>query len=171
MFESVHIGAPPPRCCIFLSSSRTLWLTTGPHCCPAPPVSRVVPRPAALPSLLACLRHERALPHPTAPPRAIPAPRSGCRPHTPLFLSFFLCSVACPSRSPPPPFPSVVLPRATADLGKPLDTHSVLFHVHTRARAPLLLHRLCARLTSSRHWRTLLLSGSCLSTTAACHYR
>jgi hypothetical protein len=105
MFESVHIGAPPPRCCIFLSSSRTLWLTTGPHCCPAPPVSRVVPRPAALPSLLACLRHERALPHPTAPPRAIPAPRSGCRPHTPLFLSFFLCSVACPSRSPPPHFP------------------------------------------------------------------
>jgi hypothetical protein len=55
---------------------------------------------ATLPFLLARLRRERVLPPPTAPPGAISAPCSGCRPHAPLFLSFSLRRVARPSRPP-----------------------------------------------------------------------
>jgi hypothetical protein len=84
------------------------------------------------------------------------------------YLSYFLSS-AWHTRADPPPFPSLVLPRAPADLEKPLAPHSASFRA--RARTPLLLHSLCVHLTSSRHWRSLLLSGSCPGTAVVCDYR
>jgi hypothetical protein len=81
------VGAPPPRCLTFLSSSCTPPLTTGPCCRTAPPVSRVAlrrPRPAALP----CPRNSVA--------RA-PRYRPLC-PGPPLSLPFPFLRVARPSR-------------------------------------------------------------------------
>jgi hypothetical protein len=68
-------------------------------------------RPAALPCSPARLRREHVLSPPTTPLGAIPAPWSGCRPHA--APSFFLSpSAAWHTRADPPPFPSLLSPRA-----------------------------------------------------------
>jgi hypothetical protein len=95
---------------------------TGPRCRPAPPVSRAAPRcpcPVTLPCSPAHLHRERVLLPPTAPPGAIPAPRSDCLTllrsapepelERPSFSTTYApTSLASPTEDPPPPlrFPS-----------------------------------------------------------------
>jgi hypothetical protein len=86
-----------------------------------------------------------------------------------LSLSHFPSSTQ--HRADPPPIFLSCSPHAPADMEKSSVPHSALFHIHTWARAPLLLHRLRACLDGSRHQRPLLLSGSRPSTTAFRHYR
>jgi hypothetical protein len=91
-----HPTAALPRSTLFLPHPAV------DHRAPLPPGPTSQPRPAALPCSPARLRRERALPPPTAPPGAIPIPRSGCRPHaTPSFS--LSPSVVWHARADPPP--------------------------------------------------------------------
>jgi hypothetical protein len=97
---------------------------TGPHCRPAPPVSRAaLPAPAALHCLPARLHRERALSPLTAPPGAIPAPRSLlCSPCAPAELKKPLAPHSAPrprlsSSSPPSPPPTRLPRRLPLDVG------------------------------------------------------
>jgi hypothetical protein len=133
---------------------------TGPRCRPAPPVSHAAPRcprPTALPCSPACLHRERVLPPSIVPPRAIVTQWSAlpCRP--PTTLSHFPSS-AWHRADPPPPISISALPTCPSVWRR--RRHLTSLCVHARARAPRLLHRLCAHLTGSRHRRPLLLSSS-----------
>jgi hypothetical protein len=161
-----------PRYLAFLSSFCTPPLTTGPCCFPAPPVSRTASPAPRRPPLFTSPPPPRvraaAFDHAA---RSHPNPTSTLWAAAPEALSLSRFPSSTRHRADHPlPFPSLVPPHVPTDLEKPPAPHSALFHVHTRARAPLLLHCLRTCLIGSRHWRPLL-SGSCPSITVVRHYR
>jgi hypothetical protein len=83
-------------------------------------------QPASAVSARCCLRPRHLEPSRPHGPRCRAAPWA-------LSLPFFFLHAA---PSPPPPFPSLVLPRTPTDLEKTPVPHSARFRVHTRARAP-----------------------------------
>jgi hypothetical protein len=159
-------SAPHRHTSPLFSLLHTPTAATGPQCHRALHVSHAAPHRSLLFAQQHCrprpMVRGRCQPHPS--PYAI-----DCHAQGPLSLSFPLFHAA-PSR-PPPPFPSLILPHAPTDLKKPPVPHSALFHIHARARSPLLSHLLCACLTGSHNWKHLLLSGSRPSTAAVRHHR